>query len=118
MNRNRSQDVAALGIVTEQLTEANGFDAATFLCEVHEQEGQYRDGRSVHVYPRDCRVKPSARMTESGVRVRAGDTIRVLVPPTPGPDVVYTAIHVQCMAREPAPEMRSAGMPQRRAYSR
>ena len=78
MNRDRSQDVAALGIVTEQLTEANGFDAATFLCQVHEQEGQHRDGSCV---PHFCSTAgESLRSLMNSARSRAASAGRPTLP--------------------------------------
>jgi hypothetical protein len=124
MSRDRSEDCAVVGRVLEQLsfgvlTDAQR-DAPTFTIRVEDQIGSHRDGRQLHCYARVCRVRPSQKMQESSVRIQVGDDVCALVPPSPGPDAVYTAIaRIVTASRRAAadapPQIRAAGMPQRRS---
>lgn len=78
----REQDVKVRGVVLRQMTERTGFNEATYLVEVPEQDGEHLSGTRHRVCDREVVARPSAKMSASGIaELREGDEVFLLVNP-------------------------------------
>ena len=82
----RDQDVKCVGRVIEFVSPPDEQGrGAVFTVDIDDQEGEHITGRLSRVTARQVQARSSMRMLDSGVRVRPGDLVAVLVNPWSDP---------------------------------
>ena len=90
----RDQDLRCIARVSElAATGADDGRGESWVADVDAQMGEHASGRREFVTARRIMCRPSQKMRESGVHIRSGDEVAVLVNPTPN-DHVCVAIAI------------------------
>jgi len=78
----REDDVMVVGRVIELAATGENGVGESWHVDVADQAGEHRSGRKEHVSARRVRGRPTLKMHDSGVFLRSGDEVKLLVNPT------------------------------------
>jgi translation initiation factor IF-1 len=78
----REQDVMAIARVSELAATGADGRGESWVADVDAQMGEHASGRREFVTARRIMCRPSQKMRDSGVHIRSGDEVAVLVNPT------------------------------------